>query len=72
MKIDLNMTGVGEPTEKMWRLLWDMENVLGIQYKGSEEFKYVSKWISLHMDEYMKALDTYDDDWGYEYYDQHY
>lgn len=83
MKIEVNMAGVGEPTQPMWEFIWKIEKVLGITYDGPEEFKAASDWISEHADEYFfacvingntmaYAYAYEDDDIGYEYYDQHY
>lgn len=57
MKIEVDMTRVGEPTQKMWEYVYSIESALNIKYDGPEEFKAVSKWIDDHKDEYEWALE---------------
>lgn len=74
MKIEVDMTRVGEPTQRMWEYVWKIEEVLGIKYNGPEEFKAVSKWIDEHSKAYGKAFmlreieyeSQFED--GYDYY----
>lgn len=58
MKISVDMTRVGEPTQKMWEYVWKIEQLLNVKYDGPEEFKAVSEWIDEHNDEYGWALEA--------------
>ncbi len=60
MKIDLDMRKVGEPTQKMWELIWKMEEVLKIKYEGPEEFKDASQWINDNMVDFVFHLELFD------------
>ncbi|MCU7521961.1 MAG: hypothetical protein HF312_17230 [Ignavibacteria bacterium] len=55
-KIEIDMTNVGRASQKMWELVWNIEDVLGISYSGPDDFKRVSEWIDEHNEEYYHEL----------------